>query len=488
MQIHESENLTILLTDIANFTEHTSAHSREEMHKLLRRHNRLLKATIKYYGGRYVKSTGDGMLTVFRSSTNAVQCAMAIQDTLAEYNYERDDADCLRVRVALHLGEIRWESRKDIMGEAVNLVSRIEEITPPDAVYMSETVYMSMNKAEVPAELVEKHEFKGIVDPVNVYQVPAGQQTRLIATGEPLASSNIPLPYGGMPRPSAKSDPDQLPGAHRGRPVLLASVTAVTSVIALSLVAYWSGWLSPQSEQALETILDPRPLLSLDEKVVEKAASAKPGSAESVPTLLREADNLARAGDIEKLRARAANIPADSAAHPVALVMEGHAEYAAGKRAEALAAYSKALNLNAEARYSEVMAQNLVGSLGYQSTAASKLILEYPTQLLIDYLHKRSGQSGPIGRGHAVRLLQTLGYGNRVDYYGQGLRALEEAGTCEERLEGVQLLRKSGNPDAIPTLEALLGDGIGDWFANRCLRDETRTAIRELRKISANAG
>lgn len=488
MPIHESENLTILLTDIANFTEHTSAHSREEMHKLLRRHNRLLKATVKYYGGRYVKSTGDGMLTVFRSSTNAVQCAMAIQDTLAEYNYEREEADRLHVRVALHLGEIRWESRKDIMGEAVNLVSRIEEITPPDGVYLSETVYMSMNKAEVPAEFVEKHEFKGIIDPVTVYRVPSGQKTRLVATGEPRTDSDIPLPYGGMPRPSAKSEADHPPGAHRGRPVLLASVTAVVSVVMLSMTAYWSGWLNPQSEQALEQILNPRPLLSLDEPGPGTEEEAADPQTASMPELLREADRLARARELEELQARAGAIPDDSPMAPAALVMRGHVEYAHGRRAEALDAYGTALKHNAEARYSEVMAQNLVGSLGYQSAKASELILEYPTQLLLDNLQRRSGQSGPIGRGHAVRLLQALGYGNRVDYFGQGMRMLEESETCEGKLEAVGLLRKSGNPEAIPALEALLGNGIGDWFSNRCLRDETRTAIRELRKIADNAG
>jgi class 3 adenylate cyclase len=129
---------------------------------MMRLHNRLLKRTIEFYEGQYIKSTGDGMLAVFRGTTNAVQCGMAIQDTIADHNHNLPAEECLRVRVALNLGEVEWTNRKDIAGDAVNITARIESITPPDEIYISGTVYQAMNKAEAPSEFVDNVSLKGV--------------------------------------------------------------------------------------------------------------------------------------------------------------------------------------------------------------------------------------------------------------------------------------------------------------------------------------
>ncbi len=196
-----NENLAIMITDIAGYTERMSTRSRQEMQRLLEWHDATLREVIEFYEGQWIKSTGDGVLAVFRSPTNAVQCGMAIQDALAEYNYQREESDELHVRIALNVGEVRWVGGSDISGEAVNLAARIESETPVDEVWFSDAMYLVMNKAEVPSEKVGERTFKGIPEPVRIYRVPSGEAMRLVGTGEPMQIEGVPYPFGGMPRP-----------------------------------------------------------------------------------------------------------------------------------------------------------------------------------------------------------------------------------------------------------------------------------------------
>ncbi len=198
----DTENLAILLTDMVGFTERSSSQSRDAFHRTLSDHDQILKDTAVLYAGEWIKSTGDGMLVVFRSPTNAVQCGMAMQDALAEYNHHRPEAEQIHIRVAVNLGEVRRSGDNDIFGEAVNVTARIEALTPTDEVYFSQAVYLAMNKAEVPSEAVGSRELKGIPEPVTVYRVPAGEAVRLIASGEPMQGAGVPYPFGGMPHAS----------------------------------------------------------------------------------------------------------------------------------------------------------------------------------------------------------------------------------------------------------------------------------------------
>ncbi len=203
----DTENLAILLTDMVGFTERSSSQSRDAFHELLRAHDQILKDTAALYNGEWVKSTGDGMLVVFRSPTNAVQCGMAMQDALAEYNHQRADGEQIHIRVAVNLGEVRRSDDNDIFGEAVNVTARIEALTPTDEVYFTQAVYLAMNKAEVPSEPVGSKQLKGIPEPVEVFRVPAGQAVRLVAAGEPMQGAGVPYPFGGMPHASVRPYP-----------------------------------------------------------------------------------------------------------------------------------------------------------------------------------------------------------------------------------------------------------------------------------------
>lgn len=201
----KTENLAIEFVDIKGFTTRTSAQSREENQKLLRRFAAVVRPVTAAFNGRIVKNIGDAHLLTFRSPTDALHCAMAMQDRLAESNGKVPGEERFEVRVAVNVGEVRVESG-DVFGEAVNIASRIESLADGGEIYFSEAVYLVMNKSEVPYEEVGRRELKGIPESVKIYRVPrvkevgdyrvqgSGRSTGA-STGHPLEPPA--LPFGG---------------------------------------------------------------------------------------------------------------------------------------------------------------------------------------------------------------------------------------------------------------------------------------------------
>jgi adenylate cyclase len=237
----KTENLTILFVDIAGFTATTSRQSRAENAHLLQTFDSTLLPLIKRFKGIVVKSIGDALLITFRSPTDAMLCSMALQDAMHEYNLNAPEEKRIHIRVAANLGEVRI-TKNDIFGEPVNVASRIEGVAPADEIYLSEAVYMAMNKAEVPAQEVGFKELKGIPQAIRIYSIPRFATPRLIpeqiaTSGE--KGSELMFPYGGMhhrmPQSSSSRPGLSLPG---GISKYVISVVAVIAVIFGGVVLY----------------------------------------------------------------------------------------------------------------------------------------------------------------------------------------------------------------------------------------------------------
>jgi len=463
------ENLTVMVTDIADFTEKMASSPRDGMRSLLGLHNRLLKRTVEFYQGQYIKSTGDGMLAVFRGTTSAVQCGMAIQDSMAEFNLSRATEDPLRVRVALNLGEVDWTSRDDIAGDAVNIAARIESITPADEIYISGTVQQTMNKAEVPSEFVDNFKLKGVSEAIAVYRIPRGQ-TRLVVTGELVGEGDeqSTLPYGGMPRPSAISTGDRIRSV-LSKGWVISILSALFATVALVVIAWNARWMNPEVEKAVARVLQ-SPLPEM---------KSLPLQGENRP-LLRQGTTLLDQGKTDELRALLAKMGPGDSAYAEALLLEGHLLSEMKEHGRAVTRYAEALKVDAELRGNERFARNVVAALGYVSTPAMELIRQYNTGRINDYLAQRTGMPGPIGRGQAIGLLQSLGQAQRIDYYRNGILALGEAGTCEDYKSAIASLRRSKDKRGIAVLTQARGEGPVAWVRSLCWADDAQAAIAAL--------
>jgi adenylate cyclase len=238
----KTENLVILFTDIAGFTEATSFQSREQNQRILDTHNALLLPIVKRFHGRHIKSVGDALLLAFTSPTEAMRCAMAMQDALHAYNRTAPQGEEIHIRIAASLGEVRV-SKGDIFGEPVNVTSRIEGITPADEIYFSEAVYLAMNKAEVPAVEIGLQELKGISKPVRIFSIPRFANSQLVPEAAAAGDINteISFPFGGMHLSAAPVSTPwmgrmQQASSRRFRDRTLLKWSTATAIVGLSII------------------------------------------------------------------------------------------------------------------------------------------------------------------------------------------------------------------------------------------------------------
>ena len=113
---------TILFTDIVDSTKRAVATGDRRWHELLDNHDRMTVRQIQRFGGRQVKTTGDGVLATFDGPAPAIQCGLAITDGARQLGID--------VRIGLHTGEVERRG-DDIAGIAVHIASRVQSTLCP---------------------------------------------------------------------------------------------------------------------------------------------------------------------------------------------------------------------------------------------------------------------------------------------------------------------------------------------------------------------
>jgi class 3 adenylate cyclase len=88
------------------------------------------------HSGRIVKTTGDGLLLEFPSVVAAVECAIAIQELMAERNEGLAEDKRILYRIGVNLGDVLIEG-DDILGDRVNVAVRLESICEHGGILVS---------------------------------------------------------------------------------------------------------------------------------------------------------------------------------------------------------------------------------------------------------------------------------------------------------------------------------------------------------------
>ena len=92
---------------------------------------------IASHKGRIVKTTLDGMLVEFASAVDAVTCAMAVQEKMAEPN---DSVPKISLRIGINVGDIIIDG-DDIFGDGINIAARVENECEPGEVCLSDDAF-----------------------------------------------------------------------------------------------------------------------------------------------------------------------------------------------------------------------------------------------------------------------------------------------------------------------------------------------------------
>ncbi|MFN2458767.1 MAG: adenylate/guanylate cyclase domain-containing protein [Chitinophagaceae bacterium] len=153
----------IMFTDIVGYTA-LMGEDEQNAFQILNRNRELQKPIIEQYSGKWIKELGDGVMASFTTATDAVQCAISIQQ--ACYTIPG-----LQLRIGIHLGDVVFEN-EDVFGDGVNIASRLQAIASPGAIYISETVHNNIaNKKEINSKYVRAETLKNIKEPIRIYEV-----------------------------------------------------------------------------------------------------------------------------------------------------------------------------------------------------------------------------------------------------------------------------------------------------------------------------
>ena len=180
-----SEVLTVMIIDLVGYTKTTSQLKREGIDRLHETFDSISLPLFDKYDGKVVKKIGDAFLVTFKSPTNAVLCGIALQNEFRYYNLKLKPAIPLKIRVALHSGEVVLRVN-DVYGDAVNTAARIEGFTKAEDIVFSETVYHAMNKNEIPYMFIGEKRFKGVKRPVKLFRVKKKYDTMRQINGRAL--------------------------------------------------------------------------------------------------------------------------------------------------------------------------------------------------------------------------------------------------------------------------------------------------------------
>ncbi|HXW36381.1 MAG TPA: adenylate/guanylate cyclase domain-containing protein [Nitrososphaerales archaeon] len=170
MSQEQRELAAIMFTDMVGFTALTQSDERQSL-DVLARHNRLLRPFFPKFNGREVKAIGDSFLVEFDSALEATLCAIEIQKFLHDYNIASRDEWKITLRIGIHLGDV-VRSGDDILGDAVNIASRLQPLADPEGICVSDQVYGQVrNKLTQDMLKMEPRELKNVKFPVEVYKV-----------------------------------------------------------------------------------------------------------------------------------------------------------------------------------------------------------------------------------------------------------------------------------------------------------------------------
>ncbi|MBV8440003.1 MAG: adenylate/guanylate cyclase domain-containing protein [Hyphomicrobiales bacterium] len=160
--------------------------------KAVRERREAATPIVSAFGGRLVKTTGDGVLLEFPSIVAAVECAILMQKMMAERNAALPEAKRIVYRIGVNLGDVLIEG-DDILGDGVNVAARLEGLCEPGGVCLSGSAHEHVaGRVAVDFADLGEQSLKNIAKPTLAYGL----------SPVAVAAARVDMPVAASPPPS----------------------------------------------------------------------------------------------------------------------------------------------------------------------------------------------------------------------------------------------------------------------------------------------
>ena len=179
----------ILAADLVGYSRLVSADEEQCIERLKHVWDEIFDVEIKSTDGRIIKRMGDGLLAEFQSPVSAVRCAIKIQESLSKLHSNLKE-EKMEFRIGINLGDV-VEDGEDLLGDGVNVASRLEAIAQPGSIYVSKSVHDHLG-GKIAADLMYlgPHQLKNIPEPVDVWQVKSSSE--IVVPGKAVKTETNP--------------------------------------------------------------------------------------------------------------------------------------------------------------------------------------------------------------------------------------------------------------------------------------------------------
>ncbi|MEE9589980.1 MAG: adenylate/guanylate cyclase domain-containing protein, partial [Hyphomicrobiaceae bacterium] len=176
----------IVAADIAGYSRLMGADEEATLSALKSHRRELIDPRIEEYGGRIVKTTGDGLLLEFPSIVDAVRCCLEVQQGMLMRNDTTPVERRIQFRVGINLGDIIIDG-DDIFGDGVNIAARLEGMADPGGICISQAVLAQVRqKLPLNVEDLGNRALKNIEEPIRTYRILGAHEVE-----QPAAATSI---------------------------------------------------------------------------------------------------------------------------------------------------------------------------------------------------------------------------------------------------------------------------------------------------------
>jgi len=203
---------TVMAADVVGYSERVGASETATL-KQLASLSELIDEHVERGGGRVFARAGDGFLSEFPSPVSAVQTGFEIQRRLR--NNVALHGDGLEIRIGIHLADVVVE-QGNLLGDGVNIASRIESVAEPGQVLVSRSVFDQVKRVcQLSFEDVGEHRLKNISEPQALFRVIGEMGNHSFMSGNPDVLTPKPLDsipsnsIAVLPFANMSADPEQ---------------------------------------------------------------------------------------------------------------------------------------------------------------------------------------------------------------------------------------------------------------------------------------